>query len=291
MNSIYRSPAHESAVLETQSELLARWPDSTSTTTVPTRQGKTFVVTCGEPTGPPVVLLHGAGFNSASWTPDVHAWASTHRLHAVDVIGEPGRSAVSRPSFDSDAYTIWIDDVLDGLELEKTVLVGASLGGWLAFDYAIRRSARVRSIAALVPAGIGPVRLLPLLALLAAPFGRRGREAATDFILGPRPAPATDPQLVDLQEELRAYLLLIQDSYRPRRDRLPTFSDDEIRRIEQPVLVIAGEKDRLINAAVTRRRLNELLPHAHVDLRPGVGHIPTDYTADIHRFLLESAPP
>ena len=64
------------------------------------------------------------------------------------------------------------------------------------------------------------------------------------------------------------------------------FSDDQLRQLERPVLVIAGVKDRLINATATCRRLNELLPHADVELRPGTGHIPTDYTTDIHRFLL-----
>jgi pimeloyl-ACP methyl ester carboxylesterase len=253
---------------------------------VSTRQGKTFVVTCGQPTGPPVVLLHGAGFNSAAWTPDIATWASTHQIYALDVIGEPGQSASSRPPFDSDAYAHWLDDVLDELELSSAALVGASLGGWLAFDYAIRRPDRVRSIAALVPAGIGPVRYLPLLALLLAAFGRRGRQVATDLVLGPRPEPATDQRLAVLEVEMHEYLLLIQKSYRPRRDRLPVFSDDQLRQLELPVLVIAGAKDRLINATATRRRLNELLPHADVELRPGTGHIPTDYTTDIHRFLL-----
>jgi len=44
----------------------------------------------------------------------------------------------------SDAYAGWLDDVLDQLGLERTALVGVSLGGWLAFDYAIRRHYRPR---------------------------------------------------------------------------------------------------------------------------------------------------
>jgi pimeloyl-ACP methyl ester carboxylesterase len=76
---------------------------------VPTRQGNTFVVVSGNPSSRPVVLLHGSGANSAWWMRDATAWAQHHRVYAVDVIGEPGLSAPSRPPLASPAYAEWLD--------------------------------------------------------------------------------------------------------------------------------------------------------------------------------------
>ena len=78
---------------------------------VSTCQGDTFVVASGDRTAPPVVLLHGSGTNSASWMRDVAAWAQRHRVYAIDMIGEPGLSAPSRPPLASSAYAEWLDDV------------------------------------------------------------------------------------------------------------------------------------------------------------------------------------
>lgn len=59
-----------------------------------------------------------------------------------DMIGEPGLCAASRPVLQSQAYALWLDDVLQAFAIGPTAIVGASLGGWLATDYAIRRPQR-----------------------------------------------------------------------------------------------------------------------------------------------------
>lgn len=284
MSSIFRSDQGRQEVLERQQQFIERWPDAVTTTMAPTRHGDTFVVGAGPSQAPPVVLLHGAGFNSAAWTGDIPTWSTSRRVFAVDVIGEPGRSAPSRPSFDTDAYAVWIDDVMDHLEVDVAGFVGTSLGGWLAIDYAIRRPGRVSGLAALVPAGIGRQRYRALLsAALLMPFGSRGRRAAMTHILGPRAEHATgDEELADAFDD---YLWLIQRSYRPRRDRLPIFTDDQLAGMTMPLMVIAGADDRLIDAHHTAQRLSALQPEATVTLLRNTGHIPSNYTDAIHEFL------
>ena len=73
----------------------------------------------------------------------------------MDVIGEPGLSTPARPPLTSDAYASWLDGVLRGLTVDRASIVGASLGGWLALYYAIRRPARVDRLVLLGPGGIG----------------------------------------------------------------------------------------------------------------------------------------
>lgn len=278
----YRSVAARRTVAQRYRESLQRWTIPVRDRTVATREGDTFVLECGPADAPPVVLLHGAGSNSAIWQTDAVRWSATHRLYLVDIIGEPGFSAPSRPGLASDAHALWLDDVLDALELAYAALVGVSLGGWLAVDYAIRRPARVERLGLRAPGGIGRQRYGALLAASALmPFGERGMRRALQVALGPGEIP--DP--------VADYLAVVQRSYRPRRDTLPVFSDDALGSITAPILVVAGERDRLLDTHDTAARVTRLLPQATVDVRAGAGHGLLDDGVGLHAFLGRVAAP
>ncbi|MBZ0286922.1 MAG: alpha/beta hydrolase, partial [Anaerolineae bacterium] len=93
VQSLYKSPAAEKAVMELYDNVLAQWPVPHETQTIPTRHGDTFVIASGSPVSPPLILLHGAGTNSAIWIGDVAAYSRDHRVYAVDLLGEAGRSS------------------------------------------------------------------------------------------------------------------------------------------------------------------------------------------------------
>jgi len=73
MTNIYKSAEGEQAVRERYVKFLSRWPVPSQQLRVPTPQGETFVVACGEEQAPPLGLLHGSGGNAAMWMGDVAA--------------------------------------------------------------------------------------------------------------------------------------------------------------------------------------------------------------------------
>ncbi|GGM54974.1 Ndr family protein [Dactylosporangium sucinum] len=260
--------------------LLDRWPVPSEQLRVPTGQGETFVVACGPAGAPPLVLLHGAIANSASWMGDAAGLSERFRVYAVDVIGEAGLSAPARPPLASDAYAAWLDDVLDGLGVDRAAFAGISLGGWLALDYAIRRPDRVDRLVVLNPGGVGRQRWgAVLLSVVLLPFGRWGRRVAVGRALGAAlPGPFMD------------YFLRLQAAFRPRREVLPVFGDAALRGIRAPLLAVLGGRDALLDAAGTRRRLEALVPHATVRFLPGAGHAVTGQTDDVLAFLTAQPP-
>jgi pimeloyl-ACP methyl ester carboxylesterase len=213
MAGIYKSEAGRRAIEAFYRNVLARWPVANEHVIVPTRHGETLVIACGPTDGPPVVLLHGSGSNSAVWIRDVAEWGKQYRVYAVDVIGEPGLSAQSRPSLRSGAYVDWLDDLYQHLGLTSASLVGVSLGAWLALGYAVKRPARVASLTLLSPAGIGARKTSFMVkAALMLMLGKRGVDKAWSAASGKAP----------LAGPLAEYMRLIFQNFRPRFEPPPS---------------------------------------------------------------------
>lgn len=272
------------AVRERYLRFLDHWPVANERLKIATRQGETHVVACGEASAPPVVLLHGSAANSAMWMGDVAAWAADFRVFAVDVIGEPGLSAPSRPPLSSEAHALWLDDVMSSLSLDCASFVGISFGGWLALDYATRRPDRVQSLALMCPGGIGRQKIDIALKTIPLRFlGQWGAKKARELVLGPTPAdipPAARP-FVD-------FIALIHENFRPRLVKMPIMSDAALKRLTMPVLAILGGKDVILDSAETRRRLEHTVPSAKIRYYPESGHMLSRQTGEISDFLRDA---
>ncbi|MFV2197834.1 alpha/beta fold hydrolase [Nocardiopsis sp. LOL_012] len=278
MKGIYSSEAGRERVLALYGRMLERWPVPAEHLRVPTREGETFVLACGPSGAAPVVLLHGSGANSATWGGDVAQWSRDRRVYAVDLVGEAGLSAPSRPVLGSEAPALWLDDVLEGLGVERAAFVGLSLGGWTALDYAVRRPERVERLALLCPAGIGrqtTAKWLPRF-LVWRLFGRRGLRRSAAHVAG-----LGAPE----HREALDFTVEVFSCFRPRTERLPVFSDRELAGLSVPVQVLVGERDAMIDPRETLRRVRAHFPDAEAVLLPGVGHAVLGQTEAVGRFL------
>jgi pimeloyl-ACP methyl ester carboxylesterase len=281
MSRIYKSAEGERQVRERYLAFLKHWPVDHQQIRIPTNQGETFVIASGAEGAPPLLLLHGGAANSAMWMGDIRAFAGSFRVYAIDMIGEAGLSAPSRPPLSSDAHALWLDEVLRDLSVDRASIVGVSLGGWLALDYATRRPQRVERVAVLCPGGVGRQKVGIVFATIALRMcGAWGRRKLSERILGRAPANPSPPvkAFIDL-------VALIHQHFRPRMVKLPVFSDDDLRRLEMPLLTIVGAQDVLLDSRQTKSRLERLLPQADVVILPEAGHFIPGQTGKILAFL------
>jgi len=281
MSVVYKTEAGGHEVERRYRELLEHWPVPSEHRRVPTRDGETFVVVSGPESAPPLVLLHGAGGNALTWASAVPSLARHFRVYVVDVIGEPGLSAPSRPALETEEHVLWLDDVMDALGLVSVSLAGVSLGGRLALDYATRRPDRVDRLVLLNPAGIGKRKTAILFKLVF--LGMLGDWGMRRNLMAAGGAELADSTAAE-------FVMLVFKHFKPRFEQIPLFDDDTLRGLRIPILVLLGARDTMIDANGTQRRLEHAVPHAEVVVLPEAGHFIGGEAPQVLDFLLAQEP-
>jgi pimeloyl-ACP methyl ester carboxylesterase len=243
--------------------VFALWPQPCEEFDVETATATTRVHAYrSHPDGAPVVLLTGAGGNAAFWYPHVAALAEVGPVYGIDMPGDPSPSVPRALMTPPQNCAAWLDELLGKLSDRPAHLVGFSYGGWVAMNQAIRAPGRVASITLLDPAGLTPIDrrfywwliITGLATLTPMPLRRRlARWLDTPGM--------TQPELMTLMwAGLRGYRT------EPKKPSILT--DDELRAIAVPVLLVAGARSAMLTPAEASAR-GSLMPRAEVAIVPG----------------------
>jgi pimeloyl-ACP methyl ester carboxylesterase len=216
------------------------------------------------------------------WLPSFPVWSKHFRVYAVDTIGDPGFSATTRPSLHGDEHALWIEDVLGGLHLEHTSIIGASLGGWIGLDFALRHPGVVSSLVLFAPGGItglrGMIRLEITCLMLMGAWGRR-RALLRMFGL-------LDSSLTDDQRAFLAFCGVAQLNVLSRIRVPAPIVDERLKMLSVRTLVVLGGRDIFFKTEVVRQRFQDLCSTVSVYVVPEAGHMAVDPTKFVQDFLL-----
>lgn len=220
----------------------------------------------------PLLLLHGLGGDSTSWTLNHRALAADRPVIAVDL---PGHGKSDRAVGDGTVPTTGarLAGLPDALGLDRFHLAGLSYGGALAMDMADRMTARVRSLTCVSTTGIGhKVNIDFILGYLDAETPEAMRESLALLYHNKR----------KVNDAMVAFALIGREDpdYRAgvRRITDANFEDggqrfnyrDALERFPFPVHIVWGREDRIVPVAHT-----EGLPdHVRVEVLDDAGHMP-----------------
>jgi pimeloyl-ACP methyl ester carboxylesterase len=240
-DSVFKTAEAEAEIMAIYDEKLAQWPVPYETQMVETEYGDVYVITAGPEDAPPAMLLHPSNFSSWSWSENVEALTQQYRVYAIDTIGEANRSvlddAMTYPQSGKE-YADLYAEIADKLGIEQSVVVGASMGGFIATNYALHYTERVERLALLGPMGWTPdttrvalrimfVALFPLDVF---------QDDTVDWALG------DDPHV--LAESEQWFRHMITDSA-TRTGAPRTFKASELQDLQVPVLLVIGTRDGL----------------------------------------------
>ena len=275
LTSAFKTPQGEAAYLAAYDAAMELWPVPYQEIEVPGRFGITHVVASGPEDAPPLVLLHGFMTNATMWVPSVADFARDYQVYAIDVLGQPGKSVPNpdQPIRDAADYVAWLGETLDGLDLDRISLVGMSYGGWLALSFCLAAPERVGKLVLLSPAAsLQPIVkqmglrvmlmvLLPTHLTVNLLFGWMGFKGT--------PGDTVVRCVLD-----QAYLGLQHFRMPPESSQImpSVFSDNDLRALHVPVLLLIGENEVIYDAAKALDRARALLPNLEGELVPQSSH-------------------
>lgn len=286
-HGIYHDSGDSVPVRRSCRDRLEQWSVPHSLARLDTPLGATTVLSAGTSAGrPPVVLLPGAGLNSATTLATVCALRGRHRILVPDLPGEPGLSSSRRPHrhrHSLQTYGHWLDALLPQLVAEPLILVGHSLGAAIAL--ASTPTERVAKLVLLNPAGIVSLRRTPELTWLRTKWSFDPTLEHSEQLLSYLESPRSVPDM-----GLVSWYTMIAEHCFPGRlpPRLP--AGTVLRWSGRvPVVVATGEHDRLISPARLRPRVRELLG---VDIRilDRVGHLALREAPETVSELIAASP-
>ena len=254
-------------------------------------------VEAGDPSAPAVVFIHGFPFSSAMWKPQLVAVGRDHRAVAYDLRGH-GQSSVGDGQYTIEGHVDDLIGLLDHLGLDRVVIVGLSMGGYIALRAMERHRSRFRGIALCDTRSAADTDAARIKrAAGVADVKRNGAGAFAEAFLPAVFAPAS---LTGLPAEVAAIREIIAATpplslagnllaMAARTDTTASLAS-----IAVPALILVGEHDTLTPPAEAQA-MHERIPGSEFHVVPGAGHLSTlenpDFVnAKLLAFLRRCAP-
>ena len=243
----------------------------------------------GGGSGPVVLFIHGMAGSSTMWKPSTPHLDPSITWVAPDLPGH-GRSDKPRGDYSLGAQASFLRDLLVALGHERVTVVGQSLGGGIALQFAYQYPERCERLVLVCAGGLGQ-EVMPLLRALTLPgveyllplafqpvyAGVVNRVAGLLGRVGFAPKPVTE-------ETWRSYTSLIDP--RTRQAFLHTLRavvDHKGQRVSAqdrlylasaiPTLIVWGDRDPIIPVSHAHRT-HELVPGSRLEIFEGAGHYP-----------------
>lgn len=253
--------------------------------------------------GPPLVLLHGVMASLHTWDGWVEALRKRYRILRVDLPGFGFSDDLPPEGYTPENSAAFFEKVTQTLGLERFLLAGNSLGGFLGWYYAAHYPHRVEKLALLSPIAY-PQRLPGIIRFAStAGIGEIARYITPrSFVQRNVRQVFGDPSKVTEELVDRYYHLMMRGNNRRAMVRtfraLKAFNEDpnladKVSQVTAPTLLMWGTKDRWVPPSLLKR-WRSALPHAQVQLYEGLGHTPMEEdprrtAEDAHAFFSTQA--
>jgi pimeloyl-ACP methyl ester carboxylesterase len=280
---IFTTPEGRAKYLAAYEAMFALWKVPHDCIDVKTSYGSTHINVSGPGDGYPLVLLHSAGLSSTVWFANIAELSANHRVYAVDVIGDAGKSVADRLMMKRTDYAQWLKEVFDGLNIERCDLLGHSYGGWLTLNMALAYPDRLRKIVLLAPAAsFFPLGFITKIILYLAEF--KIHPPARSFLqAGVAKGTVIEESFIHLIEKVTRYCSPVT--------MFPTvYTDEELKQIDLPALLLIGAGEKIYNPQKATERAQQWMPDLTAKIIPNAGHLlvmdqPEIINALILRFL------
>lgn len=268
---IFKTKSEKQAYINSYDEALKLWNIPYSEENIKTTYGTAHVVIAGPKNEKDLVLLHGMDASSTMWYPNIKPLAKNHHIYAIDFMMEPGKSTLTSKALSSEDIVILYNEIFDHYKLKKFDIVGASRGGWIATLLATQKGNSIDKIVLLSPAQtfkfidkVGKTTSALMLKLF--PSEKKFGKTLNTF--------SSHPEKISPVYKKQFYLANKYAKSNSSMFKMHPFSDDDLKSITSPVLVLIGDND-VINSEESLERAKKYLRNSKTQIVKDAGHFLT----------------
>jgi len=281
---VFHTKKEKQSYLNSYDKALKLWNIPYTEENIKTRFGNAHVIIAGPKNGKDLVLLHGMDASSTMWYPNIKALAKSHRIYAIDFLMEPGKSNLTANPLSKEEIVVWYNEIFAHYKLKKFDIVGASRGGWIATLLAVQKENAIDKIVLLSPAQtfkfidkMGKTSSALMLKLF--PSEKKFGKTLETF--------STHPEKIGPAYKRQFYLANKYAKSNSSMLKMTPFSNDELKSIKNPVLVLIGDKD-VINSAESLEKAKDFLPNGKTKIIKDAGHfLSIDQTKIVNDAMIE----
>ncbi|MCI9845844.1 alpha/beta fold hydrolase [Flavobacterium pectinovorum] len=265
---VFQTKKEKQSYLNSYDKALKLWDIPYAEENIKTSFGTAHVIVAGTKNGKDLVLLHGMDASSTMWYPNIKVLAKNHRIYAIDFLIEPGKSSLTAKSLSKEDIVAWYNEIFAHYKLKKFNIIGASRGGWITTLLAVQKENSIDKIVLLSPAQtfkfidkVGKTSSALMLKLF--PSEKRFGKTLKTF--------STHPEKISPVYKRQFYLANKYAKSNSSMLKMMPFSNEELKSIKNPVLVLIGDKD-VINSEESLEKVKEFLPNSKTKIIKDAGH-------------------
>jgi pimeloyl-ACP methyl ester carboxylesterase len=255
MQSLYKSEFGKNEILNLYNQKLKELGIEYTYRIIDTDFGKTNIIITGDSTKPPLIIVHGSNGCAPIALETYPTLSEEFQVFAIDVLAQPNKSAETRLNMKDNSYGLWINELINKLELKNVTMAGFSFGGLIILKTLIQNESNIKEVFLSAPAFI--VNGNPLIALfkIFIPMKQYIRTQKTKYIEKFLETLFSEKDEFALNYLSKVFLYFDMD-FSP----IPIIKKEEALSIKTPITLIVAKNDIIFPGVKMMKRANKIFP-------------------------------
>jgi pimeloyl-ACP methyl ester carboxylesterase len=255
MQSLYKSEFGKNEILNLYNQKLKELEIEYTYKVIDTDFGKTNIIVAGDSTKPPLIIIHGSNGCAPIALETYPTLSKKFQIFAIDVLAQPNKSAETRLSMKDNSYGLWINELINKLELKNVTMAGFSFGGLIILKTLIQNESNIKEVFLSAPAFI--VNGNPLIALfkIFIPMKRYIKTQKTKYL-----EKFLESLFSEKDEFAHNYLSKVFLYFNMDFSPIPVIKKEEALCIKTPITLIVAKKDIIFPGVKMIKRANKIFP-------------------------------
>lgn len=255
MKSLYKSELGKKEIINLYEKKLTELNIDYKYKLVKTNFGNTNIIIVGDSTKPPIFIIHGSNGCAPISLETYPNLYKGFQVFAIDVLAQPNKSAENRLSMKDNSYGLWINELINKLDLKNVTMAGFSFGGFIILKTLIQNESNIKEVFLSAPAFI--VNGNPLITLFKVfiPMKRYMKHKKVKYL-----EKFLQSLFTEKDEFAHKYLSKVFLYFNMDFTPVPTIKKTEAKLITTPISLFAAEKDIMFPGIKMLKRAKNIFP-------------------------------